>query len=191
MIRKQTWILLGVFIIALVATIILEKNPELVKSSQAPTSSPTSPGMMLEGWQSNDITWIEILDGQGNRLRILQTTEGKWVIDSESGDSVDAGVVEEIRSQIAATRTTAYLDPGYDLEAIGLNHPAYTLTVRNIQGRESVIQIGQMTPTQTGYYVKVDNFAPIVVSKYAIDNIVDKLQRDQLISLETFATAQP
>lgn len=191
MIRKQTWILLGVFIIALVGTILLENNPDLVKSSQTPTTSPTSPAMMLEGWQSNDIAWMEFLDGQGNQLRIMKNSEGKWVIDSESGDAVDAGTVEEIRSQIAAAQTIAHLDPGYDTDAIGLSIPVYTLTVRNIQGQESVIQIGQMTPTQTGYYVKVDNSAPVVVSKLAIDNIVDKLQRDQLISLETFATAQP
>lgn len=191
MIRKQTWILLAVFIVVLAATIVLEKNPDLLKSSQTSTPSPTSQAMMVEGWQSSDITQIEILDSQGSRLKILQTDEGQWVIDSPDGDAADAGIVEEIRAQITAARTTAFLDPGYDLNSVGLSIPSNTLTIRNAQGRESVIRIGELTPTGAGYYVKVDNAAPAVISKYSIDDILSRLQRDVLVHLETFSTAQP
>ncbi len=191
MIRKQTWILLAVFIVVLAATIVLEKNPELIQPAQTPTPGPTAQAMMVDGWQSSDITQIEILDSQGSRLKILQNEEGKWLIDSPDGDVADAGIVEEIRTQITAARITAFLDPGYDLNAIGLSIPSNTLTIQDAQGRETIIYIGQLTPTETGYYVKVDNAAPAVVSKYAIDDILRNLQRDVLIQLETFPTVQP
>lgn len=191
MIRKQTWILLAVFALAVAFAVFMEKNPEFLQSDGDLTPSPTSQAMMLEGWQSNEITWIEFQDDQNNVLRILQNPEGKWILDSDNGDAVNVGVVEEIRSQLTAAKTTVFLDPGYDLEVIGLSTPSSTIKIRNESGRESIILIGKTTPTQNGYYVKVDDSAPAVVSKFAIEDIIGKLKRDQLISLETFPTPQP
>jgi hypothetical protein len=192
MIRKQTWIVLAAFAVLLAFALLWQNDVIRLGSSATPTPSPTSQGLMVTGWQASDITWMELLDSQGSGMRVILDSEGKWVLDAEGGDAADAGVVEEIRSQIAAAQTEISLDPGYDLEAIGLGAaPSHTLTIRSPQGRQAVIHIGQPTPTDSGYYVQVDNAAPAVVSKLAIDAILEKLQREQLVRLETFPTAQP
>jgi len=191
MIRKATWIMLAVFVLLFAVTIVLQSNPTLLRNGDEPTPSPTSQALMVEGWQSNDIAWIELKDHQGNILRVIQGATGGWLLDSEDGVSANSGLVEEVRSQIAAVRTQVNLEPDFALEAVGLNEPAQTLTIRSLNGREAVIHIGQSTPTGSGYYVQVDNKAPAVVSKFSIDDILSNLQREQLVSLEAFPTLQP
>ena len=39
-----------------------------------------------------------------------------------------------------------------------------------------VITIGNATPTGSGYYTQVDQNAPVIVQKYAIDDIFDAVQ---------------
>jgi len=191
MVRKQTWILLAVFALTVAAAFLIKEKPALLGFEASPTASPTTQPRMTEGWQSSDIVWIELQDNQGNNLRVLQNASGNWVLDSEEGNAVDAGVVEEVRSQIAAANAIASLDPSFALDVIGLDAPTHILTIRNQQGQQMVIRIGQVTPTGNGYYVKVDDAAPVVVGKNTVDDIVNKLQRDQLIQLETYPTSQP
>jgi hypothetical protein len=175
MVRKQTWILLAVFVVLLGATFYLQKNP-LPKAAGTTTPSATSAAPILQGWNANDIVWMELKDAQGATILMAQDSEGSWALGQDGKQKVEAGLAEEITAQIASMRPVTTLATGFDLEPVGLKTPARILTIRNKQGKQTEIHIGNVTPTGSGYYVQVDQQAPVVVEKTTVDGTLDLFQ---------------
>jgi hypothetical protein len=181
MIRKQTWILVGIFAVLLGLAYYLRQNP--VVNSANITQTPTNPVIMLAGWHSADITWIEYRNSQEEDgiIELTRSESGAWLLGPEDPQTVEAGKAEQIRSQIANIRVMSYMDPGYDLEALGLKTPEIILSIRDAQGRKVEMHFGSLTPTGTGYYVQVDDQAPQIVSKNGADAIFDLLKKELLV----------
>jgi hypothetical protein len=70
-------------------------------------------------------------------------------------------------------RAIAMLPDNYQLDALGLQSPARTLAIRDKQGKQITISIGNTDPTESGYYVQVAAQPPVVVDKYTLDGIVN------------------
>lgn len=188
MIRKQTWILLVVFAALLGVMFYLRQNP-LPDPAQA-TPSVTAQPVMLPGWQPEDITQISIQHGQGEALMLAKDAEGSWMLEP-GALPVEAGKVEQLRAQITDLRVIAALEPGSDPAATGLNQPVLTLAIWNTEGQESVLKIGGITPIETGYYIQVGENAPVVVSKFAVDALLDLAQIEKLANITPTPEAQP
>lgn len=171
MVRKQTWILLIIFALLLGVTFYLQKNP--LPKNEALTPSTTSSRRLLQGWESSDITWMELKESQGNTIQIMQNDLGNWVLGNETKDQVDIGKAEQLRTEIAEMRAIATLPENYHLDAVGLNAPSRTLTIRDAQGKQITINIGSSDPTDSGYYVQLASQAPVVIDKWALDGILD------------------
>lgn len=180
MIRKQTWILLVVFAALLGVMFYLQQNP-LPDTAQA-TPSVTAQPVMLPGWQPEDITQISIQHGQAEALMLAKDAEGSWMLEP-GALPVEAGKVEQLRAQITDLRVIAALQPGFDPAATGLSQPVLTLTVWNTQGQETVLKIGGQTPIETGYYIQVGESAPVVVSKFAVEALLDLAQIEKLANI--------
>lgn len=172
MVRKPTWILLGLFAVLLAGVFYLQKNPLPEPASKTP--SPTAAPRLLEGWAAGDIVFMEMKDSQGKDIQLTQNADGaSWTLGPDSKQKVESGLVEEIRSQVVEFRAVTTLPAGYQLEPIGLQTPKRSLALRNKQGKQAELRIGAATPTGDGYYVQVDNQAPVVLSKNTIDGTLD------------------
>jgi hypothetical protein len=172
MVRRQTWIVLVIFILLLAVVFYLQKNPP--PSSASLTPSATSAPKVLAGWNSSDITWMETKTEAGKTLLIEQDATGNWFLGDGKG-KVETGLAEEIRTNIAEIRAVTALPGNSPLDVVGLNSstPTRTLTIRNKAGKQTVIRIGNTTPTGSGYYIQVDSEAPVVVDKSTIDGTLD------------------
>ena len=190
MIRKPTWILLAVFIVLLGAVFYLQKNPLPEKVDVTP--SPTARPKLLGEWQSSDIRWIEVKKGEEDAVRVSQDSSGNWVMGiADTNTAVEAGKIEAVRSEMAEALVQAALPADYDLAAIGLDEPAAVITIKNQSAEEINIQVGKETPTGTGYYVKIGQQAPVVVSKAAIDSVFDQVTQESLAPELTPTESQP
>ncbi len=172
MVRKQTWILLGIFAVLLAGVFYLQKNPLPEAASKTP--SPTAAPKLLEGWAPGDIMFMELKDSQGKDIQLTQGADGtSWTLGPDSKQKVESGLAEEIRSQVVEFRAVTILPAGYQLEPIGLQTPKRSLTLRNKQGKQVELRIGAATPTGDGYYVQMDNQAPVVLSKTTVEGTLD------------------
>lgn len=172
MVRKPTWILLGVFAVLLAGVFYLQKNPLPEAASKTP--SPTAAPKLLEGWAPGDIVYMEMKDGQGKDIQMTQDADGgNWTLGPEGKQKVESGLAEEIRSQAVEFRAVTTLPAGYQLDPIGLQTPKRSLTLRSKQGKQVELRIGSATPTGEGYYVQVNNQAPVVVNQSTIDGTLD------------------
>jgi hypothetical protein len=62
-----------------------------------------------------------------------------------------------------------------DLKIVGLEAPDYMLTVKFTSGVERIVDIGVVTPTESGYYVRDMDGKVIIVSRSAIDALLGLL----------------
>lgn len=181
MIRKGTWIVLAVFVVLLGAAFYLNRNPLPKAEDASLTPSATAPSALLNGWQASDITYIAI-KGSAAELSLTHRVDGGWDIAPDNTRPVDAGKVENLRSQLAAMLVATPLDASLDPEALGLSNPTNVITLKNAQGQQAVLKIGQPTPTGSGYYVQLNATPPVVVNKSTLDGILGMLVRDQLVA---------
>ena len=147
MVRRQTWILLVIFVVLLGVVVYLQKNP-LPSSGGNVTPSPTSQPSLLQGWQTQDITFVELKNSNGGDIQISKGGS-TWTLGPD-GKPIEPGKAEETLAQIIDTHVLAPLPTGFSLDAGGLAAPAQVLTVRNSQGKQAVVKIGKANPTDTG-----------------------------------------
>lgn len=172
MVRKQTWILLAVFAVLLAGALYLQKNP-LPKPAGEVTPSATTAAALLQGWNASDITYMESKDSQGSSIVLSKDAQGNWTLGQDGKQKVEPGLGEEIAAQITEMRPVMALQANIGLEPIGLKTPARLLTIRNQQGKQTELRIGNTTPTGSGYYIQVDQGAPVVLDKTSVDGTLD------------------
>ena len=93
--------------------------------------------------------------------------------------------MEQLLSELLATRILLVMPIDYSLDSLSLTAPRQTVTITQANGKTMQVLIGGLTPTGNGYYVKVDDQAPVVVSKYALDAV------DELFAGVIAATSTP
>lgn len=173
MVRKQTWILLGVFAVLLGVTFYLQKNP-LPQSTAKITPSATAAPTILSGWQEAEITGIELKEGDASVSQLTKDAQGNWLYGSNK-IKIEAGKAAQITAQMIDTRAVTTLPADFALDTIGLNKPAYNL-ILSAQNKQAEIHIGGKTPTGDGYYAQVDKNAPVVVAQTVVDGLISQLK---------------
>ncbi len=178
MISKNTKILLGVFAVLLLGTLFYQRTQQGREGDAGEDLGfPTSPpAVRLFEFTVEDIRSLTISDPEGNLVRIAQT-DGVWtmVIPPTQLDEAQTFQLQSAASQLANWQTLAPLDPISDLEAVGLFNPAYRITVELVSGEEVRVDIGNVTATGSGYYVRVSGGLPQLVNKAAVDNVLNLL----------------
>jgi hypothetical protein len=126
---------------------------------------------------------FRVEDGVPNNLRLKSKTgeivelarnaENAWTLNLPFEASADQASSEAAASQVTSIRITDFL-PNLDPKEVGLDDPAYTLTVKFSSGVERIASIGVLTPTEKGYYVS-RNGEIVLVNRSGIDSLLGLL----------------
>jgi hypothetical protein len=170
MVRRNTWILL--FVLAgLVGFSFYLRN---FKTRQAAAATPTSGSVSLFSSTDGSPNGIKIVDSIGVSVEVARDQSGAWVVRAPTQAAANQASAEAAATQIGALRVLASVELGPDI--VGLDKPAYTLTITFAAGKTRQLVVGSVTPIQDGYYTQLDG-GPI--------NVVDKVGLDALLSLLT------
>ena len=152
--------------------IFLVKSPSspLVETGQTP--SPTAAPRLIEELTTDEINGIVFEQAGSDTIRLVKQTDGSWTNEATQA-GVEAGKVEQIQSELLATRILLVMPIDYSLDSLSLTAPVQSITITQANGKTMRVLIGGLTPTGNGYYVRVDDQAPVVVSKYALDAVVE------------------
>lgn len=173
MVKKQTWILLALFL-ALAGFAIYQKykpKPETPDPDVTP-SATMAPAEYLFPAEEEVVTSLSIKDSKGQIIGVERTDDG-WVIIQPFDAEASQATVEEAASQVTALTILNRLE--LDLAEVGLEDPAYTISVRFDSGRSITAQVGDPTPTNSGYYVRKEDGSVLVISKYGMDALLNLL----------------
>jgi len=183
MVRKQTWILLAVFVVLLGATLLLRQNPSFSAANQTPTA--TSFPRVFTGIEASKVDRLEIKSDKGKDVVIQKNSDGTWSFVNNEAGAVDQGKAIQLISSLFSMNTIGLMDASTSLPDIGLSPASQTILISGDGGNiSSAFSIGNATPTDSGFYVQLDKQAPGIVEKSALNEILD-LFNEPGLKLET------
>ena len=173
MIRRNTWILLIIFGLMIVLAILFPKIKESLSKKEGKVT-PTVGVTTLFSFDATQVAYLRVEDSSGKLVAIRRNESGLWELTEPVGNT-DTAAVDTIISQFTGLRAMVTLDPSTDMTIYGLSRPAYYINVNLNGGEKLTVIVGDITPTKSGYYVRVDEQPPVVVSKSSIEKIIGVL----------------
>jgi hypothetical protein len=171
MVKRSTWLLLAILALAIGAYYFLMKHPS---KTTEPTPTATANSILLT--QADGVLQsLSIYDQGGNTFQMQRDLSKIWVIIAPTSGVADQALADAAESQISALRVVTMLETQTDPSSIGLASPVDTLVVSFANGTSHKIEIGNMTPTGSGYYVRYDDEKIYVISQSGIDAILKLL----------------
>jgi hypothetical protein len=148
MIRRNTWITLGVFALVLVAAI-------LVRQRQQAEPSPTPSASLEPLWQveSSEIVGLTVEDLQaGTVLQLERDPEDLWQIVLPETLPADPARVERAVAWLSAPTPRAEVLDAIDLTAFELVRPQFRVEIVLSNGERHEFSVGRPAPTGDSRY---------------------------------------
>jgi hypothetical protein len=134
-------------------------------------------------------TSIRIEAKSGETVEVARGADNAWVLTQPLEAKADQGAAEAAATQVTTMRILDTV-PGIDPGIIGLENPEYVLTLEFTGGGERTVDVGVITPTESGYYVQ-DADRTVVVSRSAIDSLLGLLTNPPYLETLTPAPVTP
>lgn len=169
MIRRQTIIVLGVFIALVIVAVLLnraageEPEPELTPSPEPIWSIESSEvvGLIVEDLRSGQV------------LELVRDEEDLWRMVRPQEAPADAARVERAVSWLAEPEPRAELFDTLDLSAFELDQPHYRIEVQTATGDSLELTIGREAPTGGSRYAQFDGrLGVLVFSSVGLDELL-------------------
>jgi hypothetical protein len=170
MIRRSTWILLGVFVVLLAGTIYLSRTGNL---SVLPEETPVPTKSPVFTLDTGEITAVKV-EKPGDRLvQVDRTEDSTWAVTEPPGGTVTPSAVDSAVGSLNTWTVQNELSVPPPMDAMGLAQPTYVITFTTATGQARFVNVGSLTPTSSGYYIQADGGPPVVVPKGNIDPFID------------------
>jgi hypothetical protein len=190
MIRPSTVVYL-VLLLALVGAYFYLKNREQsadIEVTVEPTSEVTQ--AYLFPAEEGIPTRIRIESNTRGTVEVERDAEDAWVLTEPVEAPADQAAAEAAASQLTTMRIMDTV-PDIDPQIVGLEDPEYVLTVTFTSAGERTVDIGVITPTESGYYVRNTAGEMVIVSRNAIDPLIGLLDNPPYLETPTPDPALP
>jgi len=129
-------------------------------------------------------TSIRIESKSGETVEVARGTDNAWELTQPIEARADQAVAEAAATQITTMRILDNV-PDLDPEIVGLETPEAVLTVKFTNGGERTVDIGVITPTESGYYVRDAEGKVAIVSRDAIEPLLGLLDNPPYLETPT------
>jgi hypothetical protein len=171
MVKRPTWILLAVLALVVGVYYILQNHP-LKKVEPTPTTTGDD---LLISQADGALQSLRISDKKGNNFQMQRDLSKSWVITAPQSGVADQGLAGAAETQVGALRIVTVLETSPEPSVVGLDIPASTLELRFTSGKSHKIEVGNISPTGSGYYVRYDGGKVYVISQSGIDALLNLL----------------
>ena len=180
--RRSTVIYLLLFLVLAGAYYYLNNRDQPADISL--TLEPTSEVKYLFTADDGTPTSIHIESKAGEVVEVARGADNAWVITQPDEAKAEQGSAEAAASQVTTMQILDTL-PDVDPEIVGLADPEYTLTVKFNGDVERKVEIGVITPTESGYYVRNANGDIIIISRSSVDALLGLLTNPPYLETPT------
>ncbi len=172
--RRSTWIYLLLALATLGVYYYLNNRvqPQEIADIGA-TLEPTEEVAYLFDAGEGILTGIRVESKAGEVVEVARDAENAWALILPIEAAAEQGSAEAAASQIATIRIDDRISTVAPKD-VGLDAPEYKLTVKFDGGVERIAEVGVVTPTGGGYYVRA-NDEIVIVSIDAIDSLIGLL----------------
>lgn len=172
MLKKNTLILLIVLALVLAAYFLWKNWEPQAEETSEPTA--TSSTQLLFSQELGLLTSIRVTDGRMT-VKLERDPTGPWTVRLPRPGSADPALAGAAEIQVMTLRILNQVEAGLEPEVLGVNEPAYLIDIAFEGGSEYHLEVGNATPTGSGYYVRLNGGAIYILSKSGIDSLVNLL----------------
>jgi hypothetical protein len=133
---------------------------------------------------------IRIESKSGETVEVARGEDNAWAVTQPLEAKAEQGAAEAAATQVTTMRIIDTV-PDVDLQIVGLEEPEYVLTVEFTGGGERTVDIGVITPTESGYYLRDAEGKVVIVSRSAIDSLLGLLTNPPYLETLTPGPASP
>ncbi|MBC7877053.1 MAG: DUF4340 domain-containing protein [Anaerolineales bacterium] len=166
--RAGTVITLLLLAVMVLLAIYLNREKEAADIETTSTSEVTT---YVFGAENGNVSSIEIKPADGETVKVARDENNVWAIELPFEAEADQGAVEASATQISALTVVSEVEG--DPEIFGLNEPIYVITIEYADGKTHTLEVGDATPTNSGYYVRVDKEKMMITGLSGIDSLAN------------------
>ena len=170
--RRSTIVFLLLFV-ALAGLYYYLNNREEPADSTV-TAEPDSEISYLFTSEQGLPTAIRIESKAGETVEVARNAENAWTVILPIEAPADQGSAEAAASQVTTMRVQDRIQ-NIDLDILGLKSPEYVLTINFSSGVERKAEVGVITPSEGGYYVRNETGEIFIVGRDGIDSLLGML----------------
>lgn len=172
MIRTSTVVYI-ILLLVLVGAYFFLKNREKPVEIEA-TATPGAQVSYLFTAEQGTPSMIHLESKAGKAVEIERGADKTWALTQPIAAKAEQGAAEAAASQVTTMRILDQV-PNVDPKVVGLEIPEYVLTVKFTSGAEQTVNIGVLTPSESGYYVRDVSGKLIIVSRDSVDALISLL----------------
>jgi hypothetical protein len=171
MIRRSTWIVVGVFVVFVGLSWYLQKYK---KEGVAGADTTPTPAMtyLFRSASADLVTGLQVVGPEGKTMTLNKAPDGTWMLEEPSLQPADAVRVTPVINTASTLRILSELEIQPALDDLGLQPPQYQLKLTLADGEKQVAYIGNATPIGSGYYTRLEGGQVVVVNKASLDSIL-------------------
>jgi hypothetical protein len=178
MIRKSTWVVLALFAVSLIAVFLWQRSKDRAVSLATPTPGATQTNYLFEF--SGNIVALRLERVGDKSVEFRRDGQNQWILAWPEGIEIDSAAAETTISQLATLPIATVLEESPGLQATGLEPPVYRLLITLDNGDQVIANVGDSTPTGSGYYVLTGERRIYIVSKYSLEPILQLVDKPPL-----------
>jgi hypothetical protein len=185
MIRRTTIVYIVLLLVLAGAYYYLNnrEQPAEIELTLEP-GAEVSPEAYLFTAEEGTPTSIRIESKTGETVEVERGEDSAWALTEPDEAKADQASAEAAASQVTTMRIVDTV-PDVDPEIVGLQDPEYVLTVKFTGGGERTVDVGVITPTESGYYVRDPADRTVIVSRSAIDALLGLLTNPPYLETPT------
>ena len=186
MIRRSTWIVLGIAV-ALILGYVLWQRYQTDQAPEAEAAPTFAPVVTLFDMNDLSVSGMTFSRAAGGQTVVVQrdAATGAWSMPDVPAETVDSERIAGLVGQLLSMMVERTLGTDLSLADVGLDAPAYTIQLAMEDGRQQVLRVGDVTAIGTGYYVQLDQGAPVIVAKVDLDYVLGIIDTPPLLPTAT------
>lgn len=188
MIRTSTVVYIVLLLVLVGAYFYLRDRQEPAEIEL--TVEPTEVISYLFSEEEGTPSSIRIESKAGEIVEVARDADNAWTLTQPLEAKADQAAAEAAATQATTMRILDTV-PGVEPEVVGLAEPEYTLVVDFADGGERSVDIGVITPTESGYYVRNTAGEIVIVSRSSIDALLGLLENPPVLETPTPALLAP
>jgi hypothetical protein len=181
MVKRPTWILLAILALVIGSYFMIKSRPS---NGNIITPTPTGNIFLFTG-SDGALQSLHIFDKKSKNFQMQRDLSKTWVITVPQFGVADKGLAGAAETQVGSLRILTMLDGSFKLSDMGLDVPTYTLELGFVSGIEHKLDVGNKTPTGSGYYILYDGEKVYVIEQSGIESLLNLLTAPPYLSTET------
>lgn len=179
--KRSNWIWLILLALSIGAYFLIKANAD----KNAAEETPVAESNLLIDATGDVLQSIRIYDNDYNIVELVRNENGVWTVSLPAAGEADPSLASAAETQLGALGITSQLGAVANFGDFGLEFPAYTIKLAYYSGAQHKIEVGDLAPTNTGYYVQLDDGDVYVVSQYNLDTILNLIENPPYLPTPT------